>query len=66
MGDKHYISVDPRVMSGTPCLRGTRIPVGMILGDFLDGLALHEVAENRDLDPHDIEGLLAEVINRIG
>jgi len=61
-----YISEDPTVMAGAPCLRGTRIPVSMLLGDFADGLALHEIADMRDLDPEDLEGLLLEVANRIG
>ncbi len=26
------IAVDPRVMSGKPCLRGTRVPVALVLG----------------------------------
>lgn len=38
----------------------------MLLGDFADGLALHEIADMRDLDPEDLEGLLLEVANRIG
>ncbi len=38
------VSIDPEVMSGTPCFRGTRVPVQTLLDyieggieDFLDG-----------------------------
>jgi uncharacterized protein (DUF433 family) len=34
MSDR-FITVDPDVMSGTPCLRGTRIPLQTLL-DYLD------------------------------
>ena len=43
---KSVVSIDPEIMSGTPCFRGTRVPVqtlfdyleaGDPLDDFLDG-----------------------------
>jgi uncharacterized protein (DUF433 family) len=32
------ISVDPRVMGGVPCVRGTRIPVATIMGMLAGGM----------------------------
>lgn len=43
---KSVVSIDPEIMSGTPCFRGTRVPVqtlfdyleaGDPLDEFLDG-----------------------------
>jgi len=31
------ISVDPKRMGGEPCIRGTRIPVALIVGSLADG-----------------------------
>jgi uncharacterized protein (DUF433 family) len=32
MSWREHITVDPAVMGGKPCIRGTRVTVGMILG----------------------------------
>ena len=34
---KPYISADPDVMHGTACLRGTRIPVSVVLDNLAAG-----------------------------
>lgn len=34
--DSKYITSDPEVMSGTPCFRGTRVPVQNLF-DYLTG-----------------------------
>jgi uncharacterized protein (DUF433 family) len=40
------ISIDPAVMSGTPCFRGTRVPVGVLFENLADGLSLDEILES--------------------
>ena len=42
---KPYISADPQVMHGAVCLRGTRVPLSVIL----DNLAAGELAYAADL-----------------
>ena len=37
------ITVDPRVMSGKPCIRGLRVTVGMILGQLGAGHSVEDV-----------------------
>ena len=37
------ISTDPEVRFGKPCVRGTRITVGEVLGAFASGLSESEV-----------------------
>ena len=41
MNWRDYISIDPDRMHGTPCIRGTRIPVYVVL----DNLAAGETVE---------------------
>jgi uncharacterized protein (DUF433 family) len=38
----HYITVDPAIMHGAVCFRGTRIPVSVVL----DNLAANETPEH--------------------
>lgn len=37
------VSIDHRLMGGVPCIRGTRIPVSMVVGRVADGAAEHEI-----------------------
>lgn len=39
------ISVDPQIMGGVPCIRGTRIPVGMLVRMVADGTTRDELLE---------------------
>ncbi len=49
------ITVDPRQMSGVPCIRGLRIPVATIVGMVADGMAEAEIlAAYPDLQREDI------------
>lgn len=40
------ITVDPNVMSGAPCVRGTRIPVATVVGMVADGMTPAEILED--------------------
>ncbi len=37
------ISVDPKICGGKPCIKGTRIPVTMVLELLEDGLSFEEI-----------------------
>lgn len=37
------IVIDPELHHGDPCVRGTRIPVAMIVGSLADGMRVVEV-----------------------
>jgi len=37
------ISIDPEIQHGKPCIRGTRIPVYIILEMLEHGLTIHEI-----------------------
>ena len=38
-----YISVDPEVCGGKPCIKGTRIPIYMVLELVEEGLVFDEI-----------------------
>ncbi len=40
-----FISVDPEVHHGEPCIKGTRIPVSMIVGSIADGMSFDEIVD---------------------
>jgi uncharacterized protein (DUF433 family) len=53
------ITVNPNQMSGTPCIRGLRIPVAAVIGMIADGMTETEVlAAYPDLEPDDIREAL--------
>ena len=43
------IKIDPRFVSGSPCLAGTRIPTGIIIGMVQAGDSIAELAEDYDV-----------------
>jgi len=38
-----HIAVEPDIHHGEPCIRGTRIPVSMVVGSVADGMAYDEI-----------------------
>lgn len=40
---KEHIIIDPDLHHGDPCIKGTRIPVTMIVGSLADGLTADEI-----------------------
>lgn len=54
------ISLDPNVMGGKPCIRGTRITVGLVVGLVAAGRTIDEVlAAYPDLTREDVAAALA-------
>ncbi|MCX7057018.1 MAG: DUF433 domain-containing protein [Proteobacteria bacterium] len=43
MADFNRITQCPEVMGGKPCVRGTRVTVGMIVGQIAGGLSADEL-----------------------
>ena len=39
------ITVDPDIHHGEACIRGTRIPIRMILGSLADGMTFDQIRE---------------------
>ena len=40
---REYIVVDPEIHHGEPCIKGTRIPVSVIVGSVKDGITPDEI-----------------------
>ena len=40
---QEYITVNPAVLHGKACIRGTRIPVAVVLANLADGLSPAEI-----------------------
>jgi uncharacterized protein (DUF433 family) len=40
-----FISVDPEIHHGEPCIIGTRVPVSMIVGSVADGMSFDEIMD---------------------
>ena len=57
---KQRISLDPKVMTGKPVIRGTRIPVELIVRMLAQGISESEILrEYPRLKPEDIRAALA-------
>lgn len=46
MAWQDFISVDPAVVHGQACIRGTRIPVAVVLANLADGLSAEELIQS--------------------
>ena len=53
------VEVNPRVQSGAPVLRGTRMPANAIVDNFDYGMTVSEIAEQFELPPDRIEAIVA-------
>jgi uncharacterized protein (DUF433 family) len=57
---QEHIIIDPDIHHGEPCIKGTRIPVAIIVGSLADGMTPEEVIEQYpQLDRDDIETAMA-------
>jgi len=52
------VEVNPRVQSGAPVLRGTRMPVNAIVENFDYGLSVAEISEQFEVPPDLIQAIL--------
>ena len=42
---KNFIVIDPEIHHGEPCIKGTRVPVAILVGSIADGMSVAEVLE---------------------
>ena len=57
--DCPLVEINPRKLSGTPVLKGTRMPADAILENYADGLPAEEIAEVFELPVDSVRALLA-------
>jgi len=57
---KERVVIDPQIHHGDPCIKGTRIPVSIIVGSIADGMSMDEVrAAYPQLSVEDVQAALA-------
>ncbi len=40
-----FVTVDPEIHHGEACIKGTRVPVSMIVGSVADGMSFDEIVD---------------------
>lgn len=58
MNEDNRIVIDPAICHGKPVVRGTRIPVSLIVGSLAGGMTFEEVRHEYDLAIEDIRAAL--------
>jgi uncharacterized protein (DUF433 family) len=53
------IVIDPAICHGKPTVRGTRVPVSIVLGHMAGGDSFEEICRNYDITPEDIRACVA-------
>ncbi len=52
------IVIDPAICHGKPVIRGTRMPVTLVVGSLAGGMSFEQVQQEYDLTPEDIRAAL--------
>ena len=53
------IAIDPAMRHGKPIIKGTRVPVEIVLGSLAGGMQIDEIAKEYDLEREDVLAALA-------
>ena len=53
------IVIDPAVRHGMPIIRGTRVPLQIIIGSLAGGMEIEEIVKEYDLQKEDVLAALA-------
>lgn len=53
------IAIDPDIHHGVPVIRGTRVPVSVVVGSLAGGMSEEEVIQEYQLTKQDVEAALA-------
>ena len=48
------ITIDPAICDGEPVIRGTRVPVRIVVGSLAGGMVLEEIQREYDISADDI------------
>jgi uncharacterized protein (DUF433 family) len=54
-----WVEVNPRVQSGAPVLRGTRLPVSAIVDNFNYGVSVEEISRQFEIPQDRIHAILS-------
>jgi len=53
------ITIDPAIAHGKPVIRGTRVPVSIILGSLAGGMSFDEIQREYEVASDDIKAALS-------
>ena len=48
------IIIDPEIRHGKPIIKGTRVPVDIILGSLVGGMEIEEIAKEYGIEKEDV------------
>lgn len=66
MNWEERIAIDPKVMGGKPVIRGTRVPVQVIVGSLAGGSTVGEVCDGYKVTEEDVRAALAYAAEVLG
>ncbi len=49
------ITIDPEIRHGKPIIKGTRVPVEVILGSLAGGMEIQEIAAEYGIEKEDVQ-----------
>jgi uncharacterized protein (DUF433 family) len=55
---ENRIIIDPEIRHGKPVIKGTRVPVDVILGSLSGGMELKEIAEEYGITKKDVQAAI--------
>jgi uncharacterized protein (DUF433 family) len=58
MATNDRIVIDPKIAHGKPVIRGTRVPVTLVVGSLAGGMTFEEIEREYDLTADDIRAAL--------
>ena len=67
MAWQEHITVNPAIVHGKACIRGTRIPVAVVLANLASGLSVEEIIRSYPtLTPEAVQAALAYAADLAG
>lgn len=60
-----HIAINPKVLGGKPIIKGTRVPVQVIVGSLAGGMSVEEVCEQYRLKPQQVRAALAYAVEAL-
>ncbi len=59
------IVVDPQIQHGKPVVRGTRVPVDVVVGSLAGGMTFEDITQEYGISADDIRACLAYAANAL-
>lgn len=61
----NYVDMNPNIIGGMPSIKGTRIPVSLILSCLKDGMKIEDICKDYNLSPEEVIAAIDYVIDII-